>query len=113
MSLKEHLLGIPRDITPTSSTYAHASGTTEDTAITLTITSKTKINNILLDMTDFTKNTTIRTKVGGITVDTLDWNTSMDDLQLLGTMVAGSNVTVTFQSGTAEGASRDMDYEVW
>ena len=106
------LLENTRRIAPTSGTYAHANGTTEDTALTLTITVQTKIDNIRLDFTNLTKNTTVRTKVGGITADTLNWNTSMDDLQILRLVDVDQTVVVTIQSAIAEGAIRNINYRV-
>lgn len=106
-------------ITRTAGTYAHAAGTTEDTAITISSTQNNKILGIWLDMTNLTQTTTVRVKyqIDGTTArtfQTIVWTTAMDDGILIeGNIPVDDSVTVTVQSGTTEGASRNIPYEYW
>lgn len=113
IEVKKKLDEIAIDVPPASGTHAHPDGVVEQTAITLTIVKKTRINNIHLDFVNLTQNTTVRTKIGGTTVDTLNWNPAMDDGVLLNHFVCDEDVTVTIQSVIAEGAIRNIDYKVF
>jgi len=104
-------------ITPRSGTYAHPSGTDEQDAITLTIASRTKINNICLDLTTLTQNCTIRVKakVDGTNyreIDSLDWTTADRDGVIISEFVSDVDVKISIQSAISEGASRNIPYRV-
>jgi hypothetical protein len=105
------------NITPTSGTYAHPSGTTEQDAIVLSISTRTKINNIYLDLTNLTQNCTIRVKakIDGTNyreIDSLGWTTADRDGVIISEFVSDVAAKVTIQSAVAEGASRNIPYRV-
>lgn len=104
-------------ISPQSGTYEHPSGTTEQDAIEIALTSRTKINNIYLDLVNLTQNCTIRvkSKIDGTNyreIDSLDWTTADRDGVIISELVSDVDVKITLQSAVAEGASRNIPYRV-
>ncbi len=104
-------------VVPQSDTYEHPDVTTEQTAIEITITERTIINNIYLDLVNLTKNATIRvyTKVDGTNyteIDSLGWTTTDRDGVIISELVSDVDVKVTIQSAVLEGASRNIPYRV-
>jgi hypothetical protein len=105
------------NITPQSGTYTHPAGTTEQDAIVLSISTRTKINNIYLDLTNLTQNCTIRiyAKIDGATyvlLDSLAWTTSDEDGVVIDSIVSDVDVKVSIQSAISEGTSRSIPYRV-
>ena len=104
-------------VTPQKGTYKHPSGTTEQDVLEILLSSRTKINNIYLDLTMLTQNCTIRvyTKVDGTTyveIDSLTWTTADRDGVVISMLVSDFDVKVTIQSAVAEGATRNIPYRV-
>jgi len=98
-------------------TKSHPSGTSEQTVVEVALTKRRKVWSILLDLVNLTKSATVRvyTKVVGASwtpLDSLDWNTSMNDGVLFNAVVLDQDFKVTLQSVEAEGASRDITYKV-
>jgi len=105
------------DITEENGTYKHPAGTDEEDAVILTITSRTRINNIYLDLTNLTQNCTIRiyAKIDGSTyvlLDTLAWTTTDEDGVVIDSIVSDVDVKVSIQSAISEGAERSIPYRV-
>lgn len=103
------------NITPSNGTHAHADGLVEQTLITLTIVAKTRVNTITLNCSNLTQNVTIRTKLGGDTIDTLIQTpamTAVDPKVLLRVGVVDETVTITMKSAIGEGAIRDVVWRV-
>jgi hypothetical protein len=98
-------------------TYAHASGTSEATAVEVTLTSRTKIQGILLDLNALTQSCTIRTyvKVDGTNYRLFDqwiWGTSSPKVVFVNTIAHDHDIKVTMQSVVTEGASRNIPYSL-
>jgi hypothetical protein len=98
----------------TSGTYVHANGTTEDDAII--ITNNDKNVEVAMDMTAITQNTTVRTyeKIDGTTyIKTSEaiYPTDFDsDSVIIILNGKTADQKITFQSGTGEGAGRNVDW---
>jgi len=98
-------------------TYSLPSGTTEQDAVVITVSAKTKLQSIFLDLVNLTKGCTLRLyhKIDGTNyreIDSLDWDTGMrDGVEILACMV-DHDVKVTIQSNEAEGSARDIPYTV-
>ncbi len=102
--------------TTSNGTYAHANGTTEDTAIS--ITANEADVTIAFDVSLLTQNTTIRVKeeVDGTTAEIqsekvfpTDFDANVESV-IVNLVGKGRDQVVTFQSGTSEGASRDIPW---
>jgi|32_taG_2_1085360.scaffolds.fasta_scaffold03731_10 hypothetical protein len=102
--------------TTSNGTYTHANGTTEDTAIS--ITANEADVTIAFDVSLLTQNTTIRVKeeVDGTTAEIqsekvfpTDFDTNVESV-IVSLVGKGRDQVVTFQSGTSEGASRDIPW---
>jgi hypothetical protein len=102
--------------TVSNGTYVHANGTTEDTVVA--ITANEAIITIAYDVSLLTQNTTIRVKeepdgtnpeiVSEVVFPTdFDTNVEIVEIELVG---KGRDQIVTFQSGTSEGAARNIPW---
>ena len=100
----------------TSGTHTHADLTTEQTVLTISISSGIKvIRSLRLDLYNLTQTTTIRVKekIDGTnhrTIDSLVWDTTMDKGVPIIDFYASKDIQVTLQSSVAEGASRSVPY---
>ena len=102
--------------TVSNGTYVHANGTTEDTATS--VTANEALIEIAYDVSLLAQNTTIRVKeeVDGVTPEIIsevvfptdfDANVETIIVELVG---RGRDQVVTFQSGTSEGAGRNIPW---
>lgn len=106
-------------LTPTGATYSLPSGTTEQTAFTISSTQNNVVKGIWLDLTALTQNITIRVQyrqdgTNFRTFQTISWTTGMEDMVLVeGDIPINNHLRVTLQSAVAEGASRNIPYQYW
>lgn len=105
----------------TASTYTHAAGVAEQTALTYSPIANNIVKGIWLDLTNLTQSATIRVKyqIDGTnyrTFETTAWTTADDDGVLIGQdspIAANKSLRVTLQSGTTEGTTRNIATEIW
>jgi len=100
-----------------SSSYNLPNDVAENTAITLTITSRRYVDNIYLDLVNLVQNCTIRIKneidgVNARTVDTITWTTADDDGVIIAGFATDTDTTVTIQSAVAQGAVKAIPYRI-
>lgn len=96
--------------------YSHASGVTEDTALTITPDRPVILKSIYFDLTNLTENTYVRVKyavdVANLrNMETYYWQTAMDVCVYFRNMAIASSIRFTFESSVAEGAARDIEYQ--
>lgn len=110
---------MPLVLSPTTATFSHPSGTTEQNVVSITSTTNNLIKGVWLDLVNLTQNTTIRIQyaIDGMnyrTAQSIDWTTGMDDGVFIdGNFPINRGFRVTLQSSTAEGASRNVPYQYW
>jgi len=104
--------------TQTAGTYSHPSGTTESDAVVITPAELGKYEKLVLDMSNLTQTTTVRTyvQVDGVNyrlIDAAEYPTDFPT-NAKGVVIelTPSNRTqkVTLQSAVAEGVARDIPY---
>jgi hypothetical protein len=104
--------------TQTAGTYSHPSGTTESDAVVITPAELGKYEKLVLDMSNLTQTTTVRTyvQVDGVNyrlIDAAEYPTDFPT-NAKGVVIelTPSNRTqkVTLQSAVAEGVARDVPY---
>jgi len=100
-----------------ASSYNLPNDTVENTAITLTITTRRYVDNIYLDLVNLTQNCTIRIKneidgANARTVDTITWTTADDDGVIIAGFATDTDTTVTIQSAVAQGAIKAIPYRI-
>lgn len=99
-------------------TYEHANGVAEEDAVLIAPTEITRYNTLMLDLSNITKITTIRTyvQVDGSNYrlfDTAVFPTDFDANTVavpIGFPASSKDMKVTMQSSVAEGAARDVPY---
>ncbi len=102
---------------PTEGIYAHPNGVAEGTAFTIAIAALTKVNTIVLDLTNLTQNATIRVRYdmagGGLypIMETFNWTVGMNPLVYFRGLSVMHSIRLTVQSAVAEGAARNIPYE--
>jgi len=108
---------MPLVLDTTATTHVHADDATEQTVFTIDPSSTLYVIGIWLDFSNLTQNITIRLKyqiddTNYRTFDSINWTTGMDDGVLIeGNMPIDGDFRLTLQSGTMEGASRNVPYE--
>jgi len=95
------------------STFTLANSISEQDVVELTLTTRTKIHTLDLDVNALTKATTFRIykKVDNTNyrlADTLNWDTVDSDVIELGGLVYNASIKITAQSAILEGATRDI-----
>ena len=98
-----------------SGTHAHADNTDEQTVKEFALTVLTNIKGFRLDLSNLTQSATVRIyeKIDGTNyreIDSLEWTTADRDGVAIGEIESDKYVKVTLQSGTGEGASRNVPY---
>ena len=100
-------------------TFSHPNSTDETDLKVWTISKPVVIHELTLDLSNLTENLTIRVykKLNGewrrLLGRTLSWQTSYDVAVPLGTISSITDVKITVQSASLEGASRDIPYSGW
>lgn len=100
------------------SSYNLPNDTVENTAFTVSPTTRTLIHSIWLDFTTLVQSVTIRVKyqidgTNAKTFQTVDWTTAMEDGILLeGGYAINDDLTVTIQSVVAQGGIMAIPYEI-
>lgn len=103
----------------TTGSFSLTSSTDETTAITFAPTQNNIVKGIWLDFTNMTQTLTVRAKyqIDGTNLRTFyedTWTTADPDGYLIsGDIPVDDTLTVTLQSTIAEGASRDIPYQIW
>jgi len=100
-----------------SDSYNLPNDLVENTAITLTITSRRYVDNIYLDLVNLVQDCTIRIKneIDGATartVDTITWTTTDDDGVIIAGFATDTDTTITIQSAVAQGAVKAIPYRI-
>jgi len=100
-----------------SDSYNLPNDLVENTAITLTITSRRYVDNIYLDLVNLVQNCTIRIKneiddATARTVDTIAWTTADDDGVIIAGFATDTDTTITIQSAVAQGAIKAIPYRI-
>lgn len=112
---------MPIVYTRTAGSYTHSTGTAEQTVLTLTPVANNIVKGIWFDFTNLTQTCTIRIKyqIDGTnfrTFQTSTWIVADEDGVLIDgdiPVAVSKGLRVTFQSGTTEGVSRSIPYEIW
>lgn len=113
----EILYGI-KAVTETTGTFSYdETSASEQTAFTITITSRMQIGGIWLDMVNVTRNTTIKIKhktdrTNLRTFTSRAWATSDDDGVLFDPFKAYGDVRVTLECDGAGGGSVNVPYAI-
>jgi len=100
-----------------SDSYNLPNALVENTAITLTITSRRYVDNIYLDLVNLAQNCTTRIKneIDGATArtcDTITWTTEDDDGVIIAGFATDTDTTITIQSAVAQGAIKAIPYRI-
>lgn len=101
----------------TAASYNLPNDTAENTAITITITSRRFIDNIYLDFVNLVQNVTVRIKneiddATARTLDTIAWTTADDDGVLIAGFATDTDTTITIESPVAQGAIKAIPYRI-
>jgi hypothetical protein len=103
-------------IIPTTGTHTHANNIGEQIVFTITVPEPLIMETLYLDLVNLVQNANVRVyyqidAANYRVLETFNWTTGMDDGVYFRNIAVNSNVRVTLQSTTLEGAVRDVEYE--